>query len=206
MHRLLKRNEFFYFSHIDGLTFAQCYSACWSKKKKKKKNRDIWIKITLYCMWTCNYGVKLSEYRQDEAQTQLIQRNVWLFLLLLYILPHIQYLIWLYIAYSVWLHRALLHIRIVCAAFVMLDKPSLHCEMRSRTVLSKTDESPPRVQYQCTKHLYTHTCACRTHSACFDWVVPLSVWTTRFGCFCENTDLSKTSLGRLFYLVRVCIV
>lgn len=29
---------------------------------------------------------------------------------------------------------------------------------------------------------------------------------TRFGYFCENADLSKTSLGRLFYLVRVCIV
>lgn len=91
---------------------------------------------------------------------------------------------------------------------------------------SKTDESPPRVQQQqhsidAVIHCHTHTPMNRTLMRIHTHTLrrPAEKWCVTCECmratrfrlllfvrFDENADLSKTTLGRLFYLVRVCIV
>lgn len=151
-------------------------------------------------MSTC----KRQEARRSARQRKhKIQRSVWLFSFY-YNLPPILYTC-CRTAYSVWLHRVHCYTsNTVRGVRHARQSIAASCNASYACVENRWIASTCAVSMHKTR---THMrCAAHTRSECFEWGLPLSVCTTCFGRFCENTDLSKTSLGRLFYLARVCIV
>lgn len=115
------------------------------------------------------------------------------------------------------LQRALLHIAYMMRHVRHGRRPALRLFIKcvvpfGRKPMNRLHVCSVNAQGAHTSSAFTQTLmrmntfAARSLPACVRVPLCMCVCSTRFVCFCENTDLSKTSLGRLFYLVRVCIV
>lgn len=185
----------------------------------KNKLRHIHHMQLPYAMCTCNVDTatrSMCNTKRTRAQAQ-IKPIEWL--VLLHSINCVAILRYISFAYSIWLCTVHCYTSYTgrCARVGHALETSSKCFVKCVVQLCGENRW---IASTCATQIHenTHTQALRAHNIRTQRLdcalaapndskrARLCVCATRFGYFCENTDLSKTSLGRLFYLVRVCIV